>query len=55
LRSQRAIKRIGLVKECVMRNDMILPDGPIRHSLFIPFFRYGMSGVKTVLEEMTTM
>lgn len=33
-RSQRAIERIGAVKEGVLRNHMILPDGRIRHSVF---------------------
>ena len=33
-RSQKAIERIGAVKEGVLRNHMILPDGHIRHSVF---------------------
>ena len=33
LRSQRALERIGAVKEGVLRNHMILPDGFIRDSV----------------------
>src|SRR5574339_296867 len=33
-RSQKAIERLGAVKEGVLRNHMILPDGRIRHSVF---------------------
>jgi RimJ/RimL family protein N-acetyltransferase len=33
-RSQKAIERIGAVKEGVLRNHMIMPDGRYRHSVF---------------------
>lgn len=33
-RSQRAIERLGAIREGVLRNHMILPDGYIRHSVF---------------------
>jgi RimJ/RimL family protein N-acetyltransferase len=33
-RSQRAIERIGAVREGVLRNHMILPDGTRRHSVY---------------------
>ncbi len=33
-RSQRAIERLGAVKEGVLRNHMILPDGYLRHSVY---------------------
>jgi RimJ/RimL family protein N-acetyltransferase len=33
LRSQRALERIGAVKEGVLRNHMVLPDGFIRDSV----------------------
>lgn len=33
LRSQRAIEKIGMLKEGVLRNHMILPDGYIRDSI----------------------
>lgn len=34
LRSQQAIERIGGVKEGVLRNHMILPNGYFRHSVY---------------------
>jgi RimJ/RimL family protein N-acetyltransferase len=33
LRSQRAIEKLGVVKEGVLRNHMILPDGHLRDSI----------------------
>lgn len=33
-RSQRAIERIGAVREGVLRNHMILPDTTVRHSVY---------------------
>ena len=33
-RSQRALERIGAVKEGVLRDHMILPDGTVRSSVF---------------------
>jgi RimJ/RimL family protein N-acetyltransferase len=33
-RSQRAIERLGAVKEGVLRNHLILPDGHVRHSVY---------------------
>ena len=42
-RSQKAIERIGAVKEGVLRNHMILPDGHYRHSVFLQHFGYGMA------------
>ena len=33
-RSQRALERIGAVKEGILRNHMILQDGTYRHSVF---------------------
>jgi N-acetyltransferase len=33
LRSQRAIEKLGMVKEGILRNHMILPDGYIRDSV----------------------
>lgn len=33
-RSQRAIERIGAVREGILRNHMILPDGTVRHSVY---------------------
>jgi len=51
-RSQRAIERIGAVKEGVLRNHMILPDGRIRHSVFYSILDTEWPGVKKRLEEM---
>jgi RimJ/RimL family protein N-acetyltransferase len=51
-RSQKAIERIGAVKEGVLRNHMILPDGRIRHSVFYSVLDTEWEGVKKRLEEM---
>lgn len=51
-RSQRAIERIGAVKEGVLRNHMILPDGRIRHSVFYSILDTEWAGVKNRLEGM---
>lgn len=51
-RSQKAIERIGAVKEGVLRNHMILPDGRIRHSVFYSILDTEWEGVKRKLEEM---
>jgi RimJ/RimL family protein N-acetyltransferase len=53
-RSQRAIERIGAVKEGVLRNHMILPDGRIRHSVFYSILETEWPEVKKRLEEMLT-
>lgn len=51
-RSQRAIERIGAVKEGVLRNHMILPDGRFRHSVFYSILDTEWPAVKKKLEEM---
>ena len=51
LRSQKAIERIGGMKEGVLRNHMILPDGTIRHSVFYSILDSEWEGVKGRLEE----
>jgi RimJ/RimL family protein N-acetyltransferase len=51
-RSQKAIERIGAVKEGVLRNHMILPDGRIRHSVFYSILDAEWPGVKAKLERM---
>lgn len=51
-RSQKAIERIGAVKEGVLRNHMILPDGYIRHSVFYSIIDTEWPEVKKRLEEM---
>ena len=53
-RSQRAIERIGAVKEGVLRNHMILPDGYFRHSVYYSILDTEWDGVKKRLEEMLT-
>lgn len=51
-RSQKAIERIGAVREGVLRNHMILPDGRIRHSVFYSILDTEWPVVKKRLEEM---
>ena len=51
-RSQKAIERIGAVKEGVLRNHMILPDGRYRHSVFYSILDTEWPQVKKRLEEM---
>jgi RimJ/RimL family protein N-acetyltransferase len=50
-RSQRAIERIGGVREGVLRNHMILPDGYFRHSVFYSILESEWPNVKSRLEE----
>lgn len=50
VRSQRSIERIGAVKEGVLRNHMILPDGRIRDSVFFSILEREWPAVKTRLE-----
>jgi RimJ/RimL family protein N-acetyltransferase len=51
-RSQTAIERIGAVKEGVLRNHMILPDGRYRHSVFYSILDTEWPDVKERLEGM---
>lgn len=51
-RSQKAIERIGGIKEGVLRNHMILPDGRYRHSVFYRILDTEWPGVKKRLEGM---
>lgn len=50
-RSQKAIERIGAVKEGVLRNHMILPDGRIRHSVFYSILDTEWPSVRQQLQE----
>lgn len=50
LPSQRAIERLGAVKEGVLRNHMILPDGYYRHSVYYSILDTEWATVKTNLE-----
>ena len=51
-RSQRAIERIGAVKEGRLRNHMILPDGHVRHSVYYSILDTEWPQVKDRLEAM---
>ena len=51
-RSQRAIERLGAVKEGMFRNHMILPDGYIRHSIYYSIINSEWPEVKSRLEQM---
>jgi RimJ/RimL family protein N-acetyltransferase len=48
--SQRAIERLGAVKEGVLRNHMILPDGTLRDSVFYSVIDTEWPVVKAHLE-----
>jgi RimJ/RimL family protein N-acetyltransferase len=50
-RSQRAIERLGAVKEGVLRNHMILPDGAFRDSVVYSILPQEWPQVKEKLEE----
>lgn len=49
IRSQKAIERIGAVKEGILRNHMILPDGTLRHSVYYSIIAEEWQSVKTHL------
>jgi len=51
-RSQKAIERIGGVKEGVLRNHMILPGGRVRHTVYYSILDAEWVGVKKRLAEM---
>src|SRR5688572_21074842 len=51
-RSQRAIERIGAVREGVLRNHMILPDGYYRHSVYYSILDTEWPDVKKRLKVM---
>jgi RimJ/RimL family protein N-acetyltransferase len=48
--SQRAIERIGAVKEGVLRNHVIMPDGYYRHSVYYSIIESEWPMVKAHLE-----
>ncbi len=50
-RSQRAIERIGAVKEGILRNHMILPDGRTRDSVFYSILDNEWPAVKARLQQ----
>lgn len=49
-KSQRAIERLGAVKEGMLRNHMIMPDGSYRHSVFYSIIENEWPQVKAALE-----
>lgn len=51
-RSQKAIERIGAVREGVLRNHMMLPDGVLRHSVYYSILDSEWPAVKARLEGM---
>ena len=50
LRSQRAIERIGGIKEGVLRNHMIMPNGYFRHSVYYSIIESEWPQVKANLQ-----
>ena len=50
LRSQQAIARLGAVKEGVLRNAVIMPDGSYRHSVYFSIIESEWPQVKVGLE-----
>jgi RimJ/RimL family protein N-acetyltransferase len=51
VRSQRAIERLGAVKEGILRNHMILPDGYVRDSVYYSIIDREWPEVKLRLEQ----
>lgn len=49
-RSQRAIERLGAQREGVLRNNLILPDGYVRSSVYFSILDLEWPAVKTRLE-----
>ena len=49
-KSQRAIERIGAVKEGTLRNHVIMPDGSYRHSVYYSIIEGEWPSVKAGLE-----
>ncbi len=52
VRSQKAIERIGAVKEGVLRNHMIRPDGTVRDSVIYSVLDSEWPEVKALLERL---
>ena len=52
LRSQRAIERLGLVKEGVFRNHIITPDGTVRDSVYYSLIAAEWPAAKARLETL---
>ncbi|MDQ8739098.1 GNAT family protein [Paenibacillus sp. LHD-38] len=54
-RSQKAIERIGAIKEGILRNHRILPDGYIRDSVIYSVIEKEWTTIKKKLEENLTL
>jgi len=50
-RSQRALERLGAIKEGVLRNHMLLMDGTYRHSVYYSILDMEWPGIKARLAE----
>lgn len=50
--SQRALERLGAVREGVLRNHLIMPDGSYRHSVYYSIIQSEWPSVKARLEIM---
>jgi RimJ/RimL family protein N-acetyltransferase len=51
-RSLRAIERLGAAREGILRNQMIMPDGVFRHSVYYSILDSEWPGVKARLEAL---
>lgn len=49
-RSQRALERIGAVREGVLRDHMVMPDGHVRSSVYYSILAREWPGVRAFLE-----
>lgn len=52
INSQRAIERLGAVKEGVLRNHIIMPDGSYRHSVYYSIIENEWPAIKARLQDM---
>jgi len=50
--SQRALERLGAVREGVLRNQLIMPDGSYRHSVYFSIIDSEWPAVRARLEAM---
>lgn len=50
VQSQQAIERLGAVKEGILRNNRIMPDGSYRHSVYYSIIENEWSNAKARLE-----
>jgi len=50
IRSQKAIERLGAVKEGILRNHMITPEGVVRDSVYYSILDSEWNNVKKILE-----